>query len=61
MLHVSFPFRYGGGFQAGASVIYNASAIVAHSVARVGNLVNLSHQFFSSSLGHTSHIRELQL
>lgn len=31
----SFISRYGGGFQSGASLIYNASAIVAQSVIRV--------------------------
>ena len=28
-------FSYGGGFQDGASLLYNGSAIVAQSVARV--------------------------
>lgn len=33
-----FSYSYGGGFQDGESSIYNGSAIVAQSVARVSSL-----------------------
>lgn len=53
-------FRYGGGFDAGASSMYNGSAIVAQSVARVSSFVFDIFQSYKIS-GHPFDIRELQL
>jgi hypothetical protein len=38
MLNSLLSFSYGGGFQGGASSIFNGSAIVAQSTARVRNI-----------------------